>query len=159
MAAGVLASLDVADAEVAHASLLRLRESMERRAEREAERLTARRGALLARLEQKTPGGLDGAGEDDLRARLAAIDAGRGLTTERAEVIRHRLQMLLGIWAAKGVLPLDITPVENVSELYWQHAEELEQLAEEEGGAPALLRKHYQKTFKVAAPADLYAAS
>src|SRR5260221_8604290 len=51
MAAGVLASLDVADAEVAHTSLWRLREVMEKRAEREAERLARRRGRLLARLD------------------------------------------------------------------------------------------------------------
>jgi hypothetical protein len=66
--------------------------------------------------------------------------------------------MLLGIWAAKGILPLDITPIENVSSLYWQHAEDLERLAEEVGGAPALLQKHYQKTFKVAAPLRLFSA-
>jgi hypothetical protein len=157
MAAGVLASLDVADAEIAHASLLRLRETMEKRAEREAERLARRRAALISRLGQETLGGLDGVSENELRAYVSVIDGGRGVAVERAEVIRHRLQMLLGIWAAKGVLPLDITPIENVSELYWQHADELERLAEEVGGASALLQKHYQKTFKVAAPRDLFA--
>jgi len=157
MAAGVLASLDVADAEVAHAALLRLRQEMERRAEREAGRVAQRRGRLLARLDDVE--GLDALPEDELRARLAVIDGGRGMAAERAEAIRHRLQMLLGIWAAKGVLPLEIAPLESVAELYRRHAAELEALAEEVGGAPALLRKHYQKTFKVAAPTDLFVAS
>ncbi len=156
MAAGVLASLDVADAEVAHASLHRLREVMERRAEREAERLARRRGRLLARLDNTE--GLDQLTEEELRERLAVIDGGKGLAVDRAEVIRHRLQMLLGIWAAKGVLPLEIAPIESVADLYWRHADELETLAEEEGGVPTLLAKHYQKTFKVAAPRDLFAS-
>src|SRR5262249_23714814 len=69
MAAGRLASLDVADAEVA--------------------RLAQRRRALLARLERETRGGLDALGEDELRARLAVIDAGPGLLDERPEVLRH----------------------------------------------------------------------
>jgi hypothetical protein len=94
-----------------------------------------------------------------LRERLAVIDGGKGLSIERAEVIRHRLQTLLGIWAAKGVLPLEMPQIESVVDLYWRHADELETLAQEEGGAPALLAKHYQKAFKVAAPRDLFAAS
>jgi len=158
MAAGVLASLDVADAEVAHASLMRLRDAMEKRAEREAERLAGRRGRLLARLDEGA-GGIDAVPDEELRAMLARIDAGRGLAGERAEAIRHRLQTLLGIWAAKGVLPLEITPLDHVAELYWRHAEELEALAEEKGGAAALLRQHYQKTFKTSAPLELFAAS
>jgi hypothetical protein len=56
------------------------------------------------------------------------------------------------------VLPLEIAPLESVVDLYWRHADELETLAEEEGGVPALLQKHYQKTFKVAAPRDLFAS-
>src|SRR5262249_54730169 len=77
MAAGVLASRGVADAEVAHASLRRLREAMEKRAEREAERLARRRGRLLARLDHTE--GIDGLSEDELRERLAVIDGGKGL--------------------------------------------------------------------------------
>jgi hypothetical protein len=157
MAAGVLASLDVADAEIAHTALWRLREVMERRAEREAERLARRRGRLLARLDKSE--GLDRLTEEELREQLTVIDGGKGLAVERADVIRHRLQTLLGIWAAKGVLPLEITPIESVVDLYWRHADELETLAEEGGGAPALLAKHYQKTFKVTAPRTLFAAS
>ncbi len=99
MAAGILASLDVADAEVANAALMRLSQDMEKRMEkraaREAERLASWRATLLAQLEKETPGGLDGMDEGDLRARLAVIDAGRGLLDERPDVLRHRLAMLL----------------------------------------------------------------
>jgi len=156
MAAGILASLDVADAEVAHASLLRAKEEMVRRARREQERLARRREALLARLDEETPGGLDGMDEAELRARLAVIDAGRGLARERMRVVGHRLAMLLGIWSAQGVLPLAIEPVPDVAALFRRHEADLSALAQEKDGVPALLHKHYQKTFKVSAPLDLF---
>jgi hypothetical protein len=112
---------------------------------------------MLARLD--TTEGLDGLSEEDLRERLAVIDGGKGLSVERAEVIRHQLQMVLGIWATKGVLPLEVPPIATMADLYLQHADELEALAEAEGGAAALLQKHYQKTFNVAASRALFAAS
>jgi len=158
MSAGILASLDVADAEVAHAALLRLREDMERWAKREAERLATRRAALLAELEDQMPGGLDGMDEEELRARLAVIDAGRGLLDERPDVLRHRLAMLLGIWSAKGVLPLEVGPVPDVAALFRRHEADLGALAKEKGGVPALLHAHYRKTFKTSAPRDLFEA-
>jgi len=162
MAAGLLASLDVADAEVAHAALMRLpavlENQMAKRAAKEAERLALRRAALLAQLEKATPGGLDGLDEDGLRARLAVIDAGRGLLGERPDVLRHRLAMLLGIWAAKGVLPLEVEPVPDVAALFRRHEADLGALASERGGVPALLHAHYEKTFKASAPRDLFAA-
>jgi len=161
MAAGILASLDVADAEVAHTALMRLsavvERAMQRRAAREATRLAQRRRALLAQLEQETPGGLDAIDEDELRARLAVIDAGRGLLDERPEVLRHRLAMLLGIWSAQGVLPLQIEPVPDMAALFQRHEADLSARASEKGGVPALLAQHYQKLFKVSAPADLFA--
>jgi len=154
----VLASLDVADAEVAHASLMRLRQDMEKRAAREAARRAARRATLLAQLERDTPGGLDGMDEGELRARLVVIDAERGLLGERPDVLRHRLAMLLGIWSAKGVLPLVVEPVPDVAALFRRHEADLGNLAEEKGGVPALLHAHYQKTFKTSAPLNLYGA-
>jgi len=163
MAAGLLASLDVADAEVAHVALMRLpdvvEKAMQKRAAREARRLAQRRGALLAQLEEETLGGLDGMDEDELRDRLAVIDAGRGLLDERPTVARHRLAMLLGIWSAQGVLPLEVGPVPDMAALFHQHEAGLDKLAEEKGGVPSLLRKHYQKTFRVSAPADLFVAN
>ncbi len=92
-------------------------------------------------------------------SRLAVIDAGRGRAAERAQVIRHRLHMLLGIWAARGVLSLETAPLDSVAVLYWRHADELERLDEEVGGAASLFQKHYQRTFKVAAPRDLFAVN
>ena len=162
MAAGILASLDVADAEVANAALMRLSQDMEKRMEkraaREAERLASRRATLLAQLEEETPGGLDGMDEGELRARLAVIDAGRGLLDERPDVLRHRLAMLLGIWSAKGVLPLEVAPVPDVAALFRRHEADLGALASEKGGVPALLHAHYLKTFKTSAPPSLFAA-
>ncbi len=158
MAAGLLASLDVADAEIAHAALLRLSEDVEKRAAREAERLATRRAALLAQLEKETPGGLDGIDEGELRARLSVIDGGRGLLNERPDALRHRLAMLLGIWAAKGVLPLEIEPVPDVAALFRRHEADLGALAIEKGGVPALLHAHYLKTFKTSAPPTLFTA-
>ncbi len=160
MAAGILASLDVADAEIAHAALMRLpdvvEKAMKQRAAREAARLALRRATLLAQLEKETLGGLDGMDEEELRARLAVIDAGRGLLDEQPDVLRHRLAMLLGIWSAQGVLPLEIEPVPDVAALFRRHEADLGALAQEKDGVPALLHKHYQKTFKVSAPADLF---
>lgn len=131
---------------------------MEKRAAKEAERLALRRAVLLAQLEKETPGGLDGMDEAELRTRLAVIDAGRGLLEERPDVLRHRLAMLLGIWSAKGVLPLEVEPVPDVAALFRRHQADLSALAQEKDGVPALLLKHYQKTFKVSAPADLFKA-
>jgi hypothetical protein len=161
MAAGILASLDVADAEVAHVALMRLpdlvEQAIQKRAAREAVRLAQRRKALLVQLEQETPGGLDAMNEEELRARLAVIDAGRGLLDERPEVLRHRLAMLLGIWSAQGVLPLAIEPVLDMAALFHRHEADLSARAREKGGVPALLAQHYEKLFKVSAPADLFA--
>lgn len=91
-------------------------------------------------------------------ARLAVIDGGRGLLEVRPDVLRHRLAMLLGIWAAKGVLPLEIEPVPDVAALFRRHEADLRALAQEKDGVPELLRKHYQKTFKASAPVALFAA-
>jgi hypothetical protein len=84
------------------------------------------------------------------------IDAGRGLATERTQVVGHRLAMLLGIWSAQGVLPLEIEPVPDVAALFRRHEAGLAKRAEEKGGVPALLHAHYQKMFKMSAPVDLY---
>jgi hypothetical protein len=94
MAAGLLASLEREDASVASASLAQLHVW----AEREARRMTARRVRLLERLDEQ--GELDALPEDELRERLGAIAAGRGVAmVDRGEVVRQRLQELLGIWA------------------------------------------------------------
>jgi 3-oxoacyl-ACP reductase-like protein len=93
MANGLLNSLEVEDTSVASASLTSIQshaakweEAMRRRAEKEAERLTARRARLLAKLEASE--GLDQIAEDELRARLAVIEEGRGVALERPERVR-----------------------------------------------------------------------
>jgi len=53
---------------------------------------------------------------------------------EQVEQVEHRVQMLLGIFSAKGVLPLEFKPAHSVGDLLTQHLDELEQEAERKGG-------------------------
>jgi hypothetical protein len=52
----------------------------------------------------------------------------------RVEQLEHRVQMLLGIFSAKGVLPLEFKPVHSAGDLLTQHLDELEHEAERKGG-------------------------
>jgi hypothetical protein len=164
MANGLLNSLEVEDTSVASASLTAIQlhaakweEQMRRRAEREAERLNARRARLLVRIEQAE--GLDQIAEDDLRARLALIEEGRGVAPDRAERVRHRLQTLLGVFDAYGVTARQIRPVASVADLLGQHLEALEAEADEKGGIAQLLHQHFEKLYRVAAPRSLFEAN
>jgi len=163
MANGLLNSLEVEDTSVASASLTAIQlqeakweEAMRRRAEKEAERLNARRARLLAKLEASE--GLDQFGEADLRAKLAVIEEGRGVALERPECVRHRLQTLLGVFDAYGVTAQQIKPVVSVADLVAQHLEALEAEAEEKGGITQLLHDHFQKLYKVCVPAESFDA-
>jgi hypothetical protein len=69
--------------------------------------------------------------------------------------VRHCVQMLLGIFAARGVLPLQREPVADVQDLVWQHLDDLQAEAEAKGGLEQVLADHYAKAFKVASPRDL----
>jgi len=62
------------------------------------------------------------------------------------------VQMLLGIFAAKGVLPLEFKPAYSVGELVTQHLDELEREAERKGGVLQALGDHFAKVYKVAMP-------
>jgi hypothetical protein len=131
MANGLLNSLEVEDTSVASASLTAIQfratkweEAMRRRAEKEAQRLNVRRARLLAQLD--TAEGLDLIAEDELRAKLAVIEEGRGLASERAERVRHRLQSLLGVFDAYGVTARQIKPVVSVGDLVAQHLTDLD---------------------------------
>jgi hypothetical protein len=157
MANGLLNSLEVEDASVASASLTAIQlqaakweEAMRRRAEKEAARLTARRARLLAKLEMSD--GADQITEEDLRAKLAVIEEGRGVALERPERVRHRLQTLLGVFDAYGVTAQQVKPVVSVADLVQQHLDALEAEAEEKGGIAQLLRDHFQKLYKVSVP-------
>jgi len=161
MANGLLNSLEVEDTSVASASLTAIQlqvaqweEAMRRRAKKEAERLNARRGRLLARLDLGE--GLDEVAEEELRAKLAVIEEGRGVALERPERVRHRLQTLLGVFDAYGVTAQQIKPVVSVADLLQQHLDALEAEAEEKGGIAQLLHDHFQKLYKVSAPAGVF---
>jgi hypothetical protein len=164
MANGLLNSLEVEDTSVAAASLTAIQlqatkweEAMRRRAEKEAARLTARRARLLAKLEMSD--GADQITEEDLRAKLAVIEEGRGVALERPERVRHRLQTLLGVFDAYGVTAQQVKPVVSVADLVQQHLDALEAEAEEKGGIAQLLHDHFQKLYKVSAPCDLFAST
>jgi hypothetical protein len=70
----------------------------------------------------------------------------------RVEQIEQRVQMLLGIFASHGVLPLELKPAYSVDDLLLQHLEALEQEAEEKGGIQHLLADHFAKVYKVTMP-------
>ena len=75
-----------------------------------------------------------------------------GVRWERVEALEHRVQMLLGVFAAQGVLPLEFKPAHNVDDLLMQHLDELEREADGKGGVQQLLADHFAKVYKVAAP-------
>jgi hypothetical protein len=70
----------------------------------------------------------------------------------RVEQVEQRIQLLLGIFSAHGVLPLDFKPAHNVGDLIMQHLDELEREAEEKGGMQQVLAEHFAKVYKVSMP-------
>jgi hypothetical protein len=74
-----------------------------------------------------------------------------GLRLERAEQVRHRVQMLLGTFAAYAVLPMEFEPTYSVGDLLVQHLDDLEQEADDKGGIQAVLGQHFAKVYKVSA--------
>ena len=70
----------------------------------------------------------------------------------RVEQVEQRVQMLLGIFAAQGVLPLAFKPAHNVTDLLLQHIDQLEQEALDQGGIQHLLAQHFAKVYRVAMP-------
>ena len=63
--------------------------------------------------------------------------------------MRHRVQMLLGIVCAWGVLPLEFKLAHSVDGLLTQHVGELEQEAEDKGGVQAVLASRFAKIHRV----------
>ena len=57
----------------------------------------------------------------------------------RAEQIKQPVQMLLGIFASHGVLPLEFKPAYSVGDLLLQHLDALDQEAQEKGGVHQVL--------------------
>ncbi len=141
MEAGVIRSLEVEDASPTSAALLTLRRWVERIAEKEVGRLSAK-CARYAEQGQPIP---------------LWVRAGMDERFRRVEQVEQRIQMLLGIFGAHGVLPLEFKPAHSVGDLLLQHLDALEQEAEEKGGVKQVLADHFAKVYKVAMPLALAA--
>jgi hypothetical protein len=136
MEAGVLGSLEVEDASPTSAALLTLQRWVARIAEQEVARLTAKCQRYAVQGQPVPPW----------------VRAGMDERFQRMQQVELRVQMLLGIFAAHGVLPLAFKPVHNVTDLLVQHIDQLEQEAAEKGGVQQLLAAHFAKVYKVALP-------
>jgi hypothetical protein len=138
---GVTASLEVEDASPTSAALAALRDWSARAAEREADRAARRRARYEAKLGYVP----------------AWVEKGMGARLERAQAVQHRVQMLLGIFAARGVLALEQKPAYDIGSLVDQHLDDLEAEAEVKGGVTQVLRDHFAKVYKIAVPRDFFA--
>jgi hypothetical protein len=67
--------------------------------------------------------------------------------------------MLLGIFAAHGVLALGDKPIHSVGDLLTQHLDLLEAEAEDKGGVSQVLRGHFAKVYKLPALDTSFRAS
>ena len=134
LALGVVKSLEVDDASPTSAALMTLQRWMEKVAEKEVARITAK-----CQRYQEQQGYVP-----------RWVERGMGERFSRVEQLEHRVQMLLGIFSAKGVLPLEFKPAYSVGDLLTQHLDELEQEAERKGGIRQMLTEHFAKTYKVA---------
>jgi hypothetical protein len=138
MALGVVKALEVQDASVASASLRQLAELV---GAKEAKRLEARKSAALEHEGTVPPW----------------VEVGMGASVEQPQRVRHLIQMLLGIFAAHGVLALGDKPARSVGDLLTQHLELLEAEAEDKGGVVQVLHQHFAKVYKRALPQQLTA--
>src|SRR5262249_52693711 len=136
MEAGVVRSLEVEDASLTSTALMTLQRWMERVAEKEVERITAKcqryreQGKQIPRW----------------------VRTGMDERFRRVEQIEQRIQMLLGIFASHGVLPLEFKPAYSVGDLLLQHLDALEQEAEANGGVQQVLADHFARVYKVSMP-------
>jgi hypothetical protein len=136
MALGVVKSLEVEDASPTSAALMTLQRWMEKVVEKEVARVTAK----CARYQERQ-GSVP-----------RWVERGMGERFSRAEQLKHRVQMLLGIFSSKGVLPLEFKPAHSIGDLLTQHLDELEQEAERKGGVLQALSDHFATIYKVAPP-------
>jgi hypothetical protein len=130
---GVVKSLEVEDASPASAALLMLRRWVERVAEAESYRAAAR-----CRYHEERYGHVP-----------RWVMRGMGARWARVERLEHRVQMLLGIFAAKGVLPLEFKPAHSVGDLLLQHLDDLEREAVGKGGIEQVVADHFARRYKV----------
>ena len=133
MEAGVIRSLEIEDASPTSTALMTLQRWMERVAEKEVDRITAK----CRRYQEKG------------KPIPKWVRAGMDERFRRVEQVEQRVQMLLGIFASHGVLSLEFKPAYSVGDLLVQHLEALEQEAEAKGGVQQLLADHFAKVYKV----------
>jgi len=133
MEAGVIRSLEVEDASPTSTALMTLQRWVERIAEKEVERITAK---CRRYQEQDKPV-------------PAWVRAGMDERFRRVEQMEQRVQMLLGVFASHGVLPLEFKPACSVGDLLLQHLDALEQQAEEKGSVQQVLADHFAKVYRV----------
>jgi hypothetical protein len=133
MEAGVIRSLEVEDASPTSTALMTLQRWMERSAEKEVERITAK----CRRYHERG------------KSVPAWVRAGMDERFRRVEQIEQRVQMLLGIFASHGVLSLEFKPAYSVGDLLLQYLDALEQEAEEKGGVQQMLADHFAKVYKM----------
>jgi hypothetical protein len=131
--AGVINSLEVEDASPLSAALLALQRWVDKIAEREVRRITTKCERYAA------------ANKPIPRWVWRGMDEG----FQRVEQIEHRIQMLLGIFAAHGVMPLEFKPIHSVGHLLEQHLGGLENQAAKKGGVQQVLADHFAKVYKV----------
>jgi hypothetical protein len=136
LALGVVNSLEVEDALPASAALMALQRWMEKVVEKEVARITAK----CQRYQEK----------QGYVPRW--VERGMGERFSRAEQLELRVQMLLGIFSSKGVLPLEFKPAHSIGDLLTQHLDELEQEADRKGGVLQALSDHFAKVYKVTMP-------
>jgi hypothetical protein len=136
---GVLSSLELEDASPVSAALAELHRWSDRVAKREAAHADGRRAHYRER-HGSVP---------------RWVERGMASRLERAEQVRHRVQMLLGAFGAHGVLLMECRPANNVGDLLIQHLDDLEQDVEDKGGIQAVLAQHFAKVYKTASPPSM----
>jgi len=136
LALGVVRSLEVEDASPTSAALQSLWRWVGKVAQGEERRLAARCAAHRARLGYVPK----------------LVTRGMGARWQRVEALEHRIQMLLGVFAARGVLPLEYKPVYSVGDLLTQHLDELEAEAKQQGGIQQVLDDHFAKVYRLRLP-------
>jgi hypothetical protein len=141
LALGIVKSLEVEDASPTSAALMTLQLWMEKVVEKEVARITAK-----CQRYQERQGHVP-----------RWVERGMGERYSRAERLEHRVQMLLGIFSAKGVLSLEFKPAHSVGDLLTQHLDELEQEAERRGGVLQTLVDHIARIYRAPLPAPLAA--
>jgi hypothetical protein len=130
---GIITSLEVEDASPTSAALAALQHWVELIAEREMDKIAAK----CARYESQ--------GKPIPRW----VWRGMEERYNRVEQIEHRVRMLLGVFGASGVLPLEFKPAYSVGDLLVQHLDVLEQEADQKGGIQQVLENHFAKVYNV----------